>query len=60
MSGWISDFLQRRQNFGKDSYTIENSVTAIQKEIMTYGPVTAAFIVYEDFLHYHRGIYKVM
>jgi cathepsin B len=30
---------------------------AIQTEIMTHGPVEAAFTVYEDFLAYKTGVY---
>jgi cathepsin B len=30
----------------------------IQTEIMTNGPVEAAFSVYEDFLAYKSGVYK--
>ena len=35
-------------------------VTAIQQEIMTNGPVEAAFTVYEDFPTYKSGVYKHM
>ncbi|VDO34209.1 unnamed protein product [Haemonchus placei] len=34
------------------------SVKAIQREIMTYGPVVANIIVYEDLIYYKKGIYK--
>ncbi|OTF79247.1 hypothetical protein BLA29_014489 [Euroglyphus maynei] len=30
----------------------------IQHEIMTNGPVEAAFIVYSDFVNYKSGVYK--
>jgi cathepsin B len=40
------------------SYGIRSSADAIATEIMTNGPVTAAFSVYEDFAHYTSGIYK--
>ncbi|KAE9412265.1 hypothetical protein Angca_009457, partial [Angiostrongylus cantonensis] len=43
--------------YGKTAYSVSSSVGAIQREIMTYGPVVAAFTVYEDFLHYKSGIY---
>lgn len=33
-------------------------ITAIQTEIMTYGPVEADFDVYEDFLTYTSGVYQ--
>jgi cathepsin B len=42
---------------GSNDYTISNNVTAIQVEIMTYGPVEAAFTVYADFLPYKSGVY---
>ena len=35
-----------------------SGVEQIQTEIMTYGPVTAAFTVYQDFLTYHSGVYE--
>lgn len=34
-----------------------NSVKSIQTDIMTYGPVTAAFTVYSDFPTYKSGVY---
>nr|CDJ85628.1 Peptidase C1A domain containing protein [Haemonchus contortus] len=40
------------------TYTLPNSVKAIQRDIMRRGPVTATFDVYEDFSHYQSGIYK--
>ncbi|CAH8430253.1 unnamed protein product [Schistosoma margrebowiei] len=43
---------------GKLSYNVADDVLSIQKEIMKYGPVEAAFNVYEDFLNYKSGIYK--
>lgn len=41
----------------KSAYSVPSSVAEIQKEIMTYGPVEAAFTVYEDFLSYKSGVY---
>jgi len=43
--------------FGTQDYTV-NGVTAIQTEIMTNGPVEAAFTVYADFLPYKSGVYS--
>jgi len=43
---------------GSKAYGVHDSVEAIQKEIMTYGPVEAAFSVYKDFLTYKSGVYK--
>lgn len=42
----------------KDSYSVPNSEEKIQTEIMTNGPVEAAFTVYEDFLAYKSGVYQ--
>lgn len=39
-------------------YTVPAQVAKIQTEIMTYGPVEAAFTVYEDFLEYKSGVYS--
>ncbi|OZC10896.1 papain family cysteine protease [Onchocerca flexuosa] len=44
--------------YGKETYTVENDVKSIQKEIMTRGPVEVSFDVYTDFLNYAGGIYK--
>jgi cathepsin B len=43
--------------FGQSAYQVANSVTAIQTEIMTNGPVEATFQVYEDFYQYTSGVY---
>jgi len=42
--------------FGNSSYTV-NSIQDIQTEIMTNGPVEAAYTVYADFLPYKHGVY---
>jgi len=39
------------------SYGVSSSVSAIQTEVMTNGPVTASFSVYEDFESYTSGVY---
>jgi len=44
--------------FGDNGYSIPNDVAAIQQDIMTYGPVEAAFTVYADFPSYKSGVYK--
>lgn len=44
--------------YGSKAYAVDPSVEAIQKEIMTNGPVEVAFEVYEDFLHYTSGVYQ--
>jgi cathepsin B len=38
--------------------TVLQNPTSIQTNILAYGPVEAAFSVYEDFMHYKSGIYK--
>lgn len=43
--------------FGASSYSVDSNVAAIQKEIMTNGPVEAAFTVYGDFPSYKSGVY---
>eukprot|EP00296_Roombia_truncata_P007941 JP446400.1.p1 GENE.JP446400.1~~JP446400.1.p1 ORF type:complete len:345 (+),score=133.39 JP446400.1:50-1036(+) len=43
---------------GKSHYSVSRSEKAIQQEIMTNGPVEAAFTVYEDFPTYKSGVYK--
>jgi len=43
---------------GKSSYSVAASEAAIQTEIMTNGPVEAAFTVYADFLSYKTGVYQ--
>ena len=35
-----------------------NSVTAMQQEIMTNGPIQVAFNVYKSFMSYKSGVYK--
>jgi len=30
----------------------------MQQEIMTFGPIVASFVVYEDFPSYKSGVYK--
>ncbi|KAK5974871.1 Peptidase C1 and/or Propeptide C1 domain containing protein, partial [Trichostrongylus colubriformis] len=53
---------QEDKHYGKSYYNISNSTIAIQRDIMTYGPVTAGFKVYEDFRHFISnktgGIYR--
>ncbi|KAJ8919718.1 hypothetical protein NQ315_006246 [Exocentrus adspersus] len=38
-------------------YYVPDDAKQIQVEIMTNGPVEAAFMVHEDFLHYKSGVY---
>jgi len=46
------------KHFGKSVYSVRSDVKQIQTEIMTNGPVEAAFTVYADFLTYKTGVYK--
>jgi len=50
---WKSD-----KHFGASAYSISSTVSDIQTEIMTNGPVEADFTVYEDFLAYKSGVYQ--
>lgn len=45
-------------HYGRKAFGVDNSETAIMKEIFTNGPVEAAFNVYEDFLTYKEGVYQ--
>ncbi|KAL1139656.1 hypothetical protein AAG570_006634 [Ranatra chinensis] len=45
-------------HFGKTSYSLDSDVKAIQKELMTNGPVEGAFTVYADFVQYKTGVYQ--
>ncbi|KHJ94559.1 papain family cysteine protease [Oesophagostomum dentatum] len=47
------------KNFATNWYYVASNVEAIQREIMTNGPVQAGFTVYEDFYHYSSGVYVV-
>lgn len=42
---------------GEQPYSIMSDVAQIQTEIMTNGPVEAAFTVYADFPSYKSGVY---
>ena len=43
--------------FADTVYGVPSQVDKIQTEIMTHGPVEAAFSVYNDFLTYKSGVY---
>jgi cathepsin B len=43
--------------FADSVYAVSSNVEKIQTEIMTHGPVEAAFTVYNDFLTYKSGVY---
>ena len=40
------------------AYYLTTKVSSIKQDIFTYGTVTAAFTVYEDFLTYKSGVYS--
>ena len=44
------------KKYGKSGYSVGSSVEAIATEIMTNGPVEAAFTVYSDFPSYKSGM----
>jgi cathepsin B len=44
--------------YGDSAYSVSSSVSEIQKEIMTHGPVEGAFTVYADFPSYKSGVYQ--
>jgi cathepsin B len=46
------------KHYGAKTYRVSSKVEAIQREIMTNGPVEAAFTVYADFVSYKSGVYK--
>ncbi|XP_039263546.2 cathepsin B-like [Styela clava] len=46
------------KHYGASAYAISEEVEKIQMEIMTNGPVEAAFTVYADFPTYKSGVYK--
>lgn len=49
---WSAD-----KHYAKSVYSVSSDADAIAKEIMTNGPVEAAFDVYEDFVTYKSGVY---
>jgi cathepsin B len=51
-TAWAKD-----KHFAKKAYTVQG-VAAIQTDIMTNGPVSASFTVYDDFLTYKSGVYQ--
>jgi len=46
------------KHYSDKVYGLKDNINDIETEIMTNGPVEAAFTVYEDFLHYKSGVYK--
>lgn len=56
MNGYDKEY-KSDKFFGKSAYGVKDDVEAIQKEILTHGPVEVAFEVYDDFLDYAGGVY---
>jgi len=52
-----SSKLSSKRYYAKSVYSI-NTVADIQSEIMTNGPVTGAFTVFDDFPTYKSGVYQ--
>jgi len=50
---WATD-----KHFAASAYSVRSRVADIQNEIMTHGPVEAAFTVFQDFLTYRSGVYS--
>lgn len=50
------------KHFKVDAQTIQlfdpSNLAAVQEDIMKYGPVQMAFVVYQDFLTYSSGVYR--
>ncbi|CAH0382263.1 unnamed protein product [Bemisia tabaci] len=54
---YTNSFRKDKHRF-KTNYTLPMDVKRIQKDIMTYGPVTFSFTVYADFRNYKSGVYQ--
>jgi len=59
---WSNNSCANGANWNKQIQTVSsvyglNSVRDAQNDIYTYGPIEACFDVYEDLLHYKRGVY---
>jgi len=46
------------KHFADTAYSISSQISDIESDMVTNGPVQAAFDVYEDFLHYKSGVYR--
>jgi len=56
-SGYKKGYYQDKY-YGAESYRVHRDQKAIQKEILTNGPVVAGYRVYEDFVMYKSGVYQ--
>jgi cathepsin B len=57
ISGYSKSYDQDKY-YGKSHYAVSSDVDSIKREIMTNGPVEAAFSVYADFPSYKSGVYQ--
>ncbi|KHN84702.1 Cathepsin B-like cysteine proteinase 6 [Toxocara canis] len=57
VDGYSERTYEEDKFYGLNAYGVDDDVTAIQKEILSRGPVEVAFEVYEDFLMYDGGVY---
>ncbi|XP_015784847.1 cathepsin B isoform X2 [Tetranychus urticae] len=57
VSSYSKSFKQDK-HYGRKTYSVSSDPKQIMKEIMTNGPVTAAFTVYADFPTYKSGVYQ--
>ena len=55
-AGYPTAWAKDKTKSSKGAYRL-SSVAAAQTDIMTYGSISAAFTVYEDFLTYTSGVY---
>lgn len=49
---------EQDKHFGLLSYGVDSDELSIRKELMTYGSVEVAFLVFADFFHYSSGVYR--
>jgi cathepsin B len=54
-SGYTTPYAQDKHK-ASSAYAL-TSVEAMQRDIMQYGPISGAFVVYEDFPSYKSGVY---
>lgn len=57
ISGYSKTYAQDKF-YGSKAYNVRSNPEDIQREIMTNGPVEAAFTVYADFVNYKSGVYE--
>jgi len=52
-ASWTAD-----KHKAQSGYYVTGGADAIRQEILSHGPVQAAFSVYADFMHYQSGVYQ--